>query len=127
VGCPAGVSDAEGSLEGVLAQDFLEVGELAWGAANFKRGAGRTADGDAGRIVATVFETPQPLDDDRNDFLFANVPDNSAHVVILCDMRAHGCSPKVEAGLCFRAGERGGWTGRGNSRHCSGGWRCPIA
>ena len=38
VGGPSGVSDAEGAIEGVFAEDFLEVGELAGGAADFEDG-----------------------------------------------------------------------------------------
>jgi hypothetical protein len=39
VGGPAGVADAEGAVEGMLAEDLFEVDELAGGAADFKRGA----------------------------------------------------------------------------------------
>jgi hypothetical protein len=52
------MADAEGAIDGVLAQNFFKVGELAGGAADFKRRARRTSDGDARRIVATVFEAP---------------------------------------------------------------------
>ena len=56
MGCPAGVADAEGAFEGMLAEDFFKIGELAGGAAQFERGAGGAADGDAGRVVTAVFE-----------------------------------------------------------------------
>ena len=41
VGGPAGVADAEGALEGMLAEDLLKIGELAGGAAEFKFVAAR--------------------------------------------------------------------------------------
>ena len=105
VGGPAGVADAEGAVE----RD-ARAGRLR-GCASLP-GARRSssvalvgaADGDAGRVVAAVFEAAQALDDDGNDFLWADVTDDSAHVAILCEMSARGSSPKVEAGLCFCAG-----------------------
>ena len=83
---PAGVADAEGAVERMLAQNLFKVGELAWSATHFKRGAGRAAHGDARRVIAAVFQAPQPLDDDRNYFLWTDVADNSAHAAILSDL-----------------------------------------
>jgi hypothetical protein len=39
----------------------------------------RTAHGDARRVVAAVFQAPQPLDDDRNYLLGTDITDDSAH------------------------------------------------
>ncbi len=39
VGGPAGVADAEGAFEGMLAQNLFQVGQLAGRATDFKRGA----------------------------------------------------------------------------------------
>ncbi len=39
VGCPAGVADAEGAVEGMFAEDFFEIAELAGGAADFEQGS----------------------------------------------------------------------------------------
>ena len=36
VGGPAGVADAEGALEGMLAEDFFKIAEFAGGAADFE-------------------------------------------------------------------------------------------
>ena len=58
MGGPARVADAEGAVEWMFAQDFLKVAELAGRAAHLELGARGTADGDASRIVAAVFEAP---------------------------------------------------------------------
>ena len=85
VGGPAGVADAEGAVDGMLAQHLFQVAQLARRAAHLKRGAGGAAHGDARRVVAAVFQPPQPFDDDRNYLLGADITDNSAHEVILND------------------------------------------
>ena len=83
---PAGVADAEGAVERMLAQNLFQVGELARRAAHLERGAGWAAHGDARRVVAAVFQAPQPLDDDRNYFLWTDITDNAAHAAILSDL-----------------------------------------
>ena len=95
---PAGVADAEGAVQRVLAQDLFKVDELTGSAAHLKRVAGRTADGNTRRVVAAVFEAPKPLDDDGNYLLWTNVADNAAHATILSDTAAKGSDTKVEGG-----------------------------
>ena len=85
VGGPAGVADAEGAVEGMLAQNFFEIAQLAGGAADFEQGCVGAADGDAGGVVAAVFEAAQALNDDGDDLLTADVADDSAHRWILCE------------------------------------------
>jgi hypothetical protein len=97
---PAGVADAECAFEGVLAENFFKIGELAGGAADIERGAGRAADGDSRGIIATVFEATQSLNDDGNYFLFADITDDSAHTRILCD-EANG-APATKRLLCLQ-------------------------
>ncbi len=100
VGSPACVADAEGALHGILAEDFFKVGQLAGGAAHFEGWTRRIADGNARRVVATIFEPPQAFDDDRNDFLWSNIANNAAHRMIV--------------GVCFRfqgSGVRGQGSG----------------
>jgi hypothetical protein len=63
VGGPAGVADAVGTVERMFAQDLFEVDELALGAADLNCGAGGAADGDAGGVIAAIFEAAQALDD----------------------------------------------------------------
>ena len=62
---------------GLLRDHFLEVRELAGAAAKVDLAV--ADDGDAGRIVAAVFEPPQPVDEDRDDLLRADVSDDPAH------------------------------------------------
>ena len=85
VGGPAGVADAVGAVEGVVAEDVLEVDELAGGAADLEGFAVWAADGDACRIVAAILETPQPLNDDGNYWFWTDIAYDSAHRTILCD------------------------------------------
>jgi hypothetical protein len=76
---PAGVSDAVGAVDGVGGDDLLEIDELAGGAAEFEAGVG-AGDGDAGGVVAAVFEAAQAFNDDGDDGLRADVSNNSTHV-----------------------------------------------
>src|SRR5271165_5338520 len=55
VRCPAGVADAIGAVERLVPDDFLEIAQLAFGAANLEPLA-IAGDGDAGRIVAAVLQ-----------------------------------------------------------------------
>jgi len=74
---PAGVSHAVVAGEGRAADDALEIRELA--------GAASQSDvtvlhhGDAGRVVAAIFEPPQPVNEDRDDVFRADIADDSAH------------------------------------------------
>jgi hypothetical protein len=85
MGGPTGVADAEGALEGMLAEHLLQIAEFAWGAGDLKGGTRGAADGDAGRVVATVFEAPQAFDDDRDYLLGSYISNNAAHGTILSD------------------------------------------
>ena len=58
VGGPARVTDAEGAIHRIFAQDCFKVTELAWRATHLQLVARGAADGDARRIVAAVFEAP---------------------------------------------------------------------
>ena len=85
VGGPAGVADAVGAVEGMVAEDVLEIDELAGSAADFKGFVSGAADGDTGRIVAAILETPQTFNDDGNYCFWTYIADDSAHRTILCD------------------------------------------
>ena len=78
VGGPAGVADAEGAVDGGVGDDGFEVAELAGGAAEGEA-FGATGYGDAGGVVAAVFEAAQAFNDDGDDGLGTNVTDNSTH------------------------------------------------
>ena len=60
-----------------MRDDVLEVRQLAGAAPQIDRAVAH--DGDARRVVAAIFEPPQPLDEDRDDFLRADVSDDPAH------------------------------------------------
>jgi hypothetical protein len=93
VGGPAGVADAEGAVEGRVGDDVFEVAELAGGAAQGEA-FGATGYGDAGGVVATVFEAAQAFNDDGDDRLRTDISDNSTHRTSLdggtgfCSVRA---------------------------------------
>ena len=69
VGGPAGVADAVGAVERRGLDGGFEVAELAGGAAEVEgvRVFGGAADGDAGGVVAAVFEAAETFNDDGDD------------------------------------------------------------
>ena len=77
VGRPAGVADADGAGQAVAAQKRFQVGELALGAAAFD--AAVDQGGDAGRIVAPVFEPLEPLEEKGRDLGLADDAGDPAH------------------------------------------------
>ena len=74
--CPMPYTPASGSAS----QHLLEGDSLP--ALRRTSTAPSLDDRDAGRIVAAVFEPPQPLDQDRHDLLCPDVADDSAHVTL---------------------------------------------
>ena len=75
---PAGVPDARGAAHGVLGDQALQLGELALGPAQLDQAVGEGRQ--ARRIVAPVFEAPQPVEDVRRRLIRARDTDDSAHV-----------------------------------------------
>ena len=82
VGCPARVADAVGAFKGMLADDFFQIAQLARSAPKFQWAVAAIADGDAGRVIAAVLQSPKPFNDDRNGFLRAYIADNSTHALL---------------------------------------------
>ena len=78
VGGPAGVADAEGAVDGGVGDGDFEVAELAGGSAEGEA-FGATGDGDAGGVVAAVFEAAEAFNDDGDDRLRSDVTDDSTH------------------------------------------------
>ena len=76
---PAGMADADGALDRIEVESAGEVGELAFGAAALDAAIDKS--GDAGRIIAAVFEAAQPLDQAWRHCLFGDDADNAAHQV----------------------------------------------
>ena len=75
---PARVRDAEVAGGRVRGERVGELRDLADGAQPRDVGAA-VQDGDAGRVVAAVFEALQALDQDRDDVPVSDRSDNSAH------------------------------------------------
>ncbi len=73
---PAGMGDAGRAAE-ARRQDLLEFAHpaLAFGQAQLAA----AGDGDAGRIIAAIFEPMQSLDQDRRRVALADVTDDAAH------------------------------------------------
>ena len=103
VGCPARVTDAEGAVDGGVADDGFEVAELAGGAAEFEA-FGAPSYGDAGRVVTAVLEAAKTFNNDGDDRLRTNVSNDSTH----------GLSLDGWGGFC--AGKRLGLLGEGVTR-----------
>ena len=74
---PARVADAVGAVQRPVAQDGLEVRELARTAADVD--AIGAHDRDACRVVAAVLETAEPVEHHRHHFLLPDVTDDAAH------------------------------------------------
>jgi hypothetical protein len=72
------VADAISAVERLQADDLFQVTQLAFGAAHLQALA-ITGNGDAGRVVATVLEPPQAIDDDRHNSLLPYITNNAAH------------------------------------------------
>ena len=66
---PARVADAVDAVERRDADRFFEIAQLARGAADFEL-AVVADDGDAGRIVAAIFEAAQAIQNQRHDALW---------------------------------------------------------
>ena len=90
VGGPAGVADAVGAVDRVVAENEIEVAELARGAAELQRVAA-AGDGDARGVIAAVLEAGKAFHDDGDAGLGADVADDSAH--------SSGASPKRLLGV----------------------------
>ena len=75
---PPGVADAQRcGLQGILAQQSLEVGQLARLLAHIEALAGD--DRDPRGVVAAVLQAAQALDHDLERLLLADVPHDPAH------------------------------------------------
>jgi hypothetical protein len=73
------MANAVGAVERLQADDFFEIAQLAFGAANLET-VSVTGNGDAGRIVTAVFKASEPFKDDRNNSLLPNVANDATHM-----------------------------------------------
>ena len=74
---PAGVPDARSAADGAPGDQAFELDELALGAAKLDQAVGERRE--TRRIVAAVFEAPQPVEDVRRRLIRARDTDDSAH------------------------------------------------
>ena len=79
---PAGVANAEGAFDGGVGDGDFEVAEFAGGSAEGEA-FGATGYGDAGGVVAAVFEAAEAFNDDGDDRLGSDVTDDSTHEMSL--------------------------------------------
>ena len=84
---PAGMRDAEAAVERRIVEFLFELGHLAHRPAETDRPI-VADDGDACRVVAAVFETPQSFDQYRHDVPFRDGTDYSTHLELLQSARA---------------------------------------
>ena len=78
---PARVADAVVAGDRIERDDVLEVRQLAGAAAQVDRAVAHHRH--ARRVVAAIFEPPQPLDQDRDDVLGSDVSDDPAHSCLI--------------------------------------------
>ncbi len=106
---PPGVPDSNRAREALLRERFLEVAELADRADNLD--AVVRMNGEAGRIVAAVFEPPKPVEQDRRRLAVTDVTNDSAHSLTLVDRTAPRTSGigvrSLVIELCFDLAVRG--------------------
>ena len=107
VRCPARVPDAVGAGERMGVNHRFQVRELAGAAAQVDGAV--VHDGHARRVVASVLELPEAVDENRDDVFRADVTDNATHNSA---PRPSAClDPAVDVALLSRADREGA---RGN-------------
>src|SRR5580698_1067036 len=79
---PARVADSVSTVERLKADYFFQIAQFAFGAPHLQAFA-VTADGDPGGVVAAILQTPQPLNNDRDNLLLTDVSHDSAHIWLL--------------------------------------------
>src|SRR5215472_12672206 len=98
VGRPAGMPNADHPLHGFAVEPPGEVDELAFGASALDPAVDQG--GDAGRIIAAVFETAQPLQQPRCNRILGDDADNPAHQFFLRN-RARISSARPGLSTCW--------------------------
>ena len=77
MGRPAGVADADNPLHRLAVEPPGEIAELALGAAALDAAVDQGRN--AGRIIAAIFEAPEPFEQPRGDPLLGDDADDAAH------------------------------------------------
>jgi hypothetical protein len=92
VGGPAGVRDADLAVSGTVRQGVIELAHLA-DRAQPGEVARAVQDGDAGRVVAAIFEPSQSLHEDGNHVPLGDRSYDSTHIRPSILQRRNGGSP----------------------------------
>ena len=80
VGGPTSVTDAVGAIERTETNGLFEIAQFSFRAADLEV-VTFIDDGDAGGVVAAVFEFSQPIDDERHNLFIAYVTNDSTHAL----------------------------------------------
>src|SRR5450755_3475559 len=75
---PASVADAVSAIDRLEPDDFLEVAQLAFSAADLQALA-IAADRNSGGVVTAIFEPFQPIQNDRHNAFLSDISDDATH------------------------------------------------
>ena len=75
---PSRMPDAVGAVYRGLADYFFQIVQFAGGAPDVHFSV-RSDYGDAGGVIPSIFEAPQPIQNQRDNFLGSDVSDDSTH------------------------------------------------
>lgn len=89
----------ERPLQRLLAQHIFQVPQLPWRAAHLQQSSVRAAYRDPRRVIPPILQPPQPLDNDRDHLLTSDVPHDSTHALILCDLSSEQSPHSGQADL----------------------------
>jgi hypothetical protein len=77
---PARVADAPAAFQGLQANRFFQVAQLAFSPPHLHCSAiAIAAHGNAGGVISAIFKTSEAVNNDRHNAFFAYVTNNSAH------------------------------------------------
>ncbi len=76
---PARVADAISPVDRLEPDHFFEIAQLSLGTTNLQPVA-IPGDSDACRVITAIFQPTQSVYNDRNNALFADIPDDPAHI-----------------------------------------------
>ena len=79
---PAGMANAIGAVDRLQADDFFEVAQLAFGAADLQSVA-VPGNRDAGGVISAIFQPLEPIQNDGHDSLLPHISHNAAHAKLL--------------------------------------------
>src|SRR5262249_35087436 len=84
---PACVADTVVAANGIGADRLFEIGQFPGASPQIHRPVANHCD--AGGVVAAIFQSPQPVNQDRDDFFRSDVADDPAHALNLVGPHPH--------------------------------------